>query len=151
MLDLSTTNGAWSTPFPDDCASVTAPTCRRSSSGVYDPVDNRFIVVNGRNTSQLYNGAYSFDLTGNTWTNLNPQNEVTMSVPVSGLADGAYHWQYRVLGSSSGAGGFISYGQNIDTVTADMDFMSCGLPTIDKRLRQGTYFCGQVKRYNYLP
>jgi len=78
-------------------------------------------------------------------------NEIRLSVPVTGLADDAYHWQYRTTGSVSGAGSYISYGGNSDTINAAVDFASCGPPTVDKRMRQGTYFCGLAKQNKILP
>ena len=150
-LDLSTTNGAWSTLFANNCSDSSAPACRRSQSGVYDSVGNRLITFTGRDNAQFYNDAYSFNLTTNTWTNLSPVNEIRLSVPVTGLADDAYHWQYRTTGSVSGAGSYISYGGNSDTINAAVDFASCGPPTVDKRMRQGTYFCGLAKQNKILP
>lgn len=150
MLDLSTTNGTWSTIYANNCSDSLAPACRRSSGGVYDATHNRFININGRNGTQFYNDVYAYDFGTNTWSNLNPVNEVKFSVPVSGLADGSYHWQYRTNGSSSGASGFISYGGNSDTVTAGTDFTYCQPPGPGNRLRLGTFFCAGAKQNKYL-
>lgn len=151
VLDLGTTNGAWSTPYANNCSDGAAPACRRSQSGVYDTTNNRIIVFAGRNATQFYNDTYSFSLTTNTWTDLAPINEIRVSVPVNGLANDTYHWQYRKSGSVSGTDSYTVYGGNSDVVTAATDFASCGAPTIDKRMRTGTYFCGLAKQSKALP
>jgi hypothetical protein len=151
VLDLSTTNGAWSTPYASNCVDAAAPACRRSSGGVYDAAHNRLITINGRDGTQFYNDAYAYNLTATSWTNLNPNNEVKFSVPVSGLADGSYHWQYRTNGASSGVGPYAAYGGNSDTPTAGIDFTYCQPPGPSNRLRLGTYFCGGAQQSKYLP
>lgn len=150
-LDLSTANGAWTNPFPSDCANATAPSCRRSTSAVHDPVGNRFIAIAGRNASAFVGDSYSFDMTSNTWTNLNPVDELAYSVEVTGLSDNSYRWQYRTNGSASGVSPFTAYGGNSDTLPASTDFSYCSPPSIDKRLRLGGFFCGQAEQDKYIP
>ena len=151
VLDLGTTNGAWTNPFPSDCANASAPSCRRSTGAVYDPVDNRYIIIAGRDGTKFDADSFSFNLTSNTWTNLNPINELGFSVPISSLSDNNYHWQYRTSGSTSGVSGFISYGSNTDAITAATDFAYCQAPGPQTRMRLGTYFCGQSQQNKYLP
>lgn len=151
VLDLGTASGAWANPFPSDCANAGAPSCRRSTGAVYDPVDNRYIIVAGRDGSKFDGDTHSFDLDTNTWTNLSPVDELAFSVRLQDPPDGSYYWQYRTNGKTSGAGGYISYGGNSATVTAATDFSYCRVPGPDKRLRLGTFFCGQVQQSKYLP
>lgn len=151
VLDLGSASGAWTNPFPSDCANATAPSCRRSTAAVYNPSKNQMVIMGGRDGGTFVGDTFAFDLTGNTWTNLNPINEIRFSIPLKNLTEGSYHWQYRANGSSSGVGGYISYGTNADMVPAGTDFTYCGIPTIEKRLRQGTFFCAQAKQNKLLP
>jgi hypothetical protein len=119
-------DGAWSQPS----VSGTAPSVRRSMGSVLDPVNNRMIISGGRNDSTFFSDTYALNLGASlSWSNLNPELTVPVSVPVSSLPAERYHWQIWASGSVSGNTLKAAYGGNSDTPTAATDFRTALVPT----------------------
>lgn len=60
---------AWQELTP---ASGPAPLPRRTPNGIFDPVNNQMIIWSGQNGGTSLNDIWAFDLTGNTWRELQP-------------------------------------------------------------------------------
>jgi hypothetical protein len=118
-------DGAWSQPS----VSGTAPTGRRSMGSVMDTVNGRMIVSGGRDASAFFGDTYALNLGASlSWSNLNPELTVPISVAVTGLAQNKFHWQTWATGSVTGDTPKTAYGGNSDTVVADNDFQTAPIP-----------------------
>ena len=69
-LRLDSPDGAWERLADNDCASLTAPTCRRSAGAVYQPADDRLALVFGRDAGGFFRDTFTFSFADLTWRRL---------------------------------------------------------------------------------
>ena len=108
-----------------------APTARRLSSAILDPVENRIVIFGGFTTT-FVNDIWAFDLDTNTWENLTP---VSGSAPAARLTPASVYDPYghqMITWSGQGPGTFFNdvWAFNLTTRTWSQYAPAGGPPNI---------------------